>query len=324
VASEFVAAASVVVPTFNRRASLVRTLEALAKQGPVTSSLEVVVVDDGSTDGTFEWLQQARYPYRLKPLRQANGGPAKARNAGVEAATAPLVIFIDDDTEPLPGLVDEHLAAHREADNLVVSGPLGSLPSYSQPWVTWEQRQVERQYKAMRQGEWAPTFRQFWTGNASVARKHLLAAGGFDDSFRRAEDVELGLRLRKLGLQFRFRSEARVLHHVTRSLDSWCEMHRRYGETEPRIFAGSDHVLRGNFARLHPATRALALACSGRAPAKPAIAALRAFLRGCETAGLTGLAQPPCSVLANLLFWDSLATVLGRERFESLVEGPLP
>jgi glycosyltransferase involved in cell wall biosynthesis len=311
---------TVVIPTYNRRESLARTLAGLVSGGPYPVPLDVVVVDDGSTDGTREWVAAQAFPFSVRTLQQANAGPAVARTTGLSAAAGELILFLDDDVEPLPGLVGEHLAAHGERRDRVVMGPLGSLPSYPQPWVAWEQRQVEKQYRAMAAGRWQPTFRQFWTGNASVAREHLVAAGGFDPTFLRAEDVELALRMHRRGLSFQFNPRARVLHHARRSLDSWCEMHRRYGALEGRLFQGMEDVLKENWLHRHPATRALVRRCAGRpAAAAAAIAGLRVILRACERAGAERAAQVPCSVLANLLFWDSVLRTVGLQRFEELV-----
>src|SRR6185503_13295826 len=82
---------SVVIPTYNRRERLERVLKALERQDTKPSEFEVVVVDDGSTDGTSAWLSSQPMTYRLRSLSLQNGGPARARNAGVETATAPLV-----------------------------------------------------------------------------------------------------------------------------------------------------------------------------------------------------------------------------------------
>src|SRR5262249_4857504 len=147
-------------------------------------------------------LQQ---PYALRTFRQQNAGPARARNRGVQEAVGEIVLFLDDDVWPDPCLIAEHLRCHTEdREPSVVMGPLASLPHYEQPWVAWEQAKLEAQYRAMLEGVYAPTFRQFWTGNASVGRAHLLAEGGFNHEFPRGEDVELGVRLHKRGLQFRF------------------------------------------------------------------------------------------------------------------------
>ena len=73
-------------------------------------------------------------------------------------------------------------------------------------------------------------------GNASLAKIHFASVGGFDRSFPRGEDVELGQRLAARGLKFRFNPAARGLHHAERSLESWSNMHRAYGRLEVQIF----------------------------------------------------------------------------------------
>ena len=93
---------SVVIPTFNRRRILAEVLGALdGQQG--APPFEIVVVDDGSTDGTFEWLSQqaaSGSPRPLRLLRQPNRGPAAARNRGVAAAAGAWIAFLGDDTVP--------------------------------------------------------------------------------------------------------------------------------------------------------------------------------------------------------------------------------
>lgn len=311
---------SVVIPTYNRRERLALVLAALERQTTPAGQFEVVVVDDGSTDDTSDWLKQRSTAYVLRSLRLSNGGPARARNAGVEAAEGEIVLFIDDDVVPGPELVAEHLRLHDAEADLVVIGPLGSLPRYAQPWVAWEQAKVEEQYRSMERGEWAASFRQFWTGNASVAREHVVAAGGFDVTLLRGEDVELGARLQERGLQFRFNPRARTLHHAERSLESWEGAHASYGKAEVAIFGkfGEDNLLEtlsGNWGRLNPMTRWFVFGCLGR-PLRHSAARLllRSHLRVAQRVPLPLLSEQVCSVLANLLYWQASSETLGPER----------
>src|SRR5438034_5872942 len=103
---------SIIVPTYNRRASLERMLHALADQTYPADRFEVLVIDDGSTDGTVDHLGKLTIPYALRVLQQAHGGPAQARNLGVASAAAPLVLFLDDDVVPASDLVATHVATH--------------------------------------------------------------------------------------------------------------------------------------------------------------------------------------------------------------------
>ncbi len=317
---------SIVIPTFNRPARLRLVLDALARQSADPGSFEVVIVDDGSDVPIAETLSTASFPFELRWVRQDNAGPARARNRGIEEARAPLVLFLDDDVEPLPALVEQHLKSHAaEASAAVIMGPLSSLPHYSQPWVAWEQAKVEQQYQAMISGKMIPTFRQFWTGNASLAREHLIALGGFDTKYLRGEDVELGARLHARGLVFRFNPHAAGLHHAERSLDSWCTAHSSYGRLEVDIFghlgeAEMIEVLAGNLSRLHVGTRAVLRACFRRDELFGVTAkAIRGFLQSRAATLAAGLADKSCSVLANVLYWRASAEALGPERLGRLI-----
>ena len=299
---------SVVMPTYNRRARLARVLDALDQQAIDTGAFEVIIVDDGSTNDTSSWLDAQRRRYELSVIHQKNSGPARARNAGIERSRAELVLFLDDDVEPSPELVKEHLSSHEQEKDVVVIGPMASLSEYRQAWVAWEQKKLEAQYAAMGRGDWAPTYRQFWTGNASLARAHLRDAGGFNPDFLRAEDVELGYRLHKRGLKFRFNPRARGLHHAERSLGSWELMHQKYGELEVRIFGMWEegaliNILASNWTRLHPATRWLVRgSLVNPLYHRALVSMMRGYLEAEAKLNRPVLSGKICSAFANVIY----------------------
>jgi glycosyltransferase involved in cell wall biosynthesis len=308
---------SAIIPTYNRRDRLAKVLSALADQAADLDQLEVVIIDDGSKDGTGDWVDCHRFPFDVQLIRQANRGPAHARNAGVDRATGTLILFLDDDVVPTPELVGEHLRSHDAERGVVVLGPLCSLGHYRQPWVAWEQAKLEAQYAAMINGDWAPSYRQFWTGNASVAREHVIAAGKFDPSYLRGEDVELGLRLTSFGIQFRFNPLARGFHHAERTLESWEHAHRSYGALEVRMWGGRGNdalvdFLAGNWGRMNPKGRLLVEGCVGN-PARYALATnvLRRWLKISEKVNPPILTGQVLSAFANLLYWQASADALG-------------
>lgn len=225
---------SVVIPTYNRLPRLRRVLAALADQTVPDSALEVIVVSDGSTDGTDGYLASGQAPIDVRVVRQPNRGPAAARNAGVRVAAGDVVLFLDDDVVPTPSVVQRHLDAHRRhGGDVVVLGPMLTPPDHEMsPWVAYEQAMLDKQYDAMRSGQWEPTPRQFYTGNASVGRRHVVACGGFDETFTRAEDVELAYRLNTRGLRFLFDPEAVGLHYAERSYASWRRTAYLYGRND--------------------------------------------------------------------------------------------
>ena len=119
-------AVSVVVPSYNRRASLEMVLRGLAaQQGLRPGEMETLVVLDGSTDGSDAmlagWVADGRLPGLRWELRP-NGGQAAARDAGARAAAAPVLAFLDDDVVREPGCVARHLLHHAGGSRVTVLG----------------------------------------------------------------------------------------------------------------------------------------------------------------------------------------------------------
>src|SRR5438477_9557527 len=115
---------SVVIPTYNRLDSILRVMRGLEEQSCSPTLFEVVVVSDGSTDGTAALLSSSSFPFRLHVVVQANTGPAAARNLGIAEAKGSLIIFLDDDVVPAPDFIVEHARGHSDQSNTVVIGPM--------------------------------------------------------------------------------------------------------------------------------------------------------------------------------------------------------
>ena len=188
---------SVVVPTYNRRETVQRTLEALFAQTLAPHRYEVIVVVDGSTDGTYEALQKLRPACGFHVVEQENRGLAGARNTGYRNAKTDLVLFLDDDMLCDPGLVEAHLNAHHGADSVVAFGAIflspDSPPSLAAECFNREIGSSHIQRKSNPNLPWEITACTF--SNASIARTLLEELGGFDESFRMREDLEFGIRL---------------------------------------------------------------------------------------------------------------------------------
>lgn len=181
---------TVVMPTYNRLSLLRWSLPALLNQR--WDGFELVIVDDGSRDGTAEWLQAlAQRQPRLHPLiLPENQGRVVARNAGIEVARGELVLFIDSDVIVDADCVGRHWRQHLQLGRgwICQGGMVQTehLPPLGAPSL------------------WSDASRaQFATGNVSVARQALYDAGGFDPNFQEYgwEDLELGLRLRQQGFK---------------------------------------------------------------------------------------------------------------------------
>lgn len=311
---------SVVVPTFNRRPSLARLLDALAAQTHHPRDFEVVVVDDGSTDDTSAWLRAARTPHSLRLLEQVHAGPAAARNRGVASASGEVVVFFDDDVVPAPDALSVHAAAHRCSVDRVVIGPLLPPAGWRRPsWIRWEEQKLVTQYEAMARGLYSCTHRQFFTGNASLRRDSLLAAGGFDPAFGRAEDVELGYRLAERGMRFVFEPSARVWHYPVRSFAAWRRTPYRYGRADVAMHCDKGHDALALAYRevegRHPLSRLLVRFCAGSsARSSSTAAALAATVRLADALHLRPLASASLSALFQVEYWSGVRDELAGPR----------
>ena len=308
---------SVIVPTFERQARLFRLLEALAAQSHPLADIEVIVVDDGSTDGTREGLRAAAFPFELRSLSQAHAGPAAARNLGVAAARGDVVLFFDDDVVPAHDAVATHVAAHRAAPNAVVIGPMLPPEGWRRPaWIRWEEQKLLAQYDAMRRGLYPCTPRQLFTANASLPRERFIATGGFDVTFVRAEDVELGYRLKAMGLAFVFEPAARVWHYPGRSFASWRTVPYRYGQADVAMSRDKGHpaleYALEEFDARHRLSRIVARLCAGQ-PIRTGVVlrALGGAVHVFGSLGLHGLAGAALSVMFNVLYWQGVSDSVG-------------
>jgi glycosyltransferase involved in cell wall biosynthesis/peptidoglycan/xylan/chitin deacetylase (PgdA/CDA1 family) len=208
---------SVVVPTYQRRDLLARTLQTMFDQETTSAGFEVLVVVDGSTDGTLEMLSGRFSGNRLRVLSQDNAGPAAARNLGIQSARGSIILFLDDDILCPPGLFAAHLAGHAGSEDRIVFGPVLGLAGDSTS-AELTRLALDGYYTRMRE-EWDPdtALTAYVAPNSSVRREALLKVGGFDTRFARAhEDADLGLRLRKEGLRFFYLPESPVRQVFTK------------------------------------------------------------------------------------------------------------
>ena len=188
---------SVVIPTYDRKPILAKCLLALENQqfGNSVIDYEVIVVDDGSTDGTIEWLAANREDLsHVRSICQSHQGPAAARNLGVEDAKGDTIIFIDSDLVVTEHFLQAHadalLQAYEDTDAVFTYGSVINTCNFDNP--------TSEPYKIT---DFSAAY--FATGNVAIARHWLMEAGLFDNRFQLYgwEDLELGVRLKNLGLK---------------------------------------------------------------------------------------------------------------------------
>ena len=272
----------VVITTYNRHGPLTGCLEALSRQ--TVAPTRVIVVDDCSEPPVERTISAAvAGRLQLTVVRsERNGGPATGRNAGIRESTAERILFVDDDVVATQELVEHHARWHEQGPSSVVIGPLAAPRDWKPTaWNLWEARKLDMEYQKMCAGAYAPTWRQFFTGNASVRRRDLVEVGGFDERFTRAEDIELGIRLAKAGCRFIFDPEAIGWHYAVRTKESWLRIPREYARFDGAIARLHpelrwSRVVAGNMASRHPLTRAASAGLSAvhgqRIAAKGAVA----------------------------------------------------
>jgi glycosyltransferase involved in cell wall biosynthesis len=238
---------SVAIASYNRRKRLAKVLTSLAEQTYPPDRYEVVVVLDGSTDGSVELARCLDVPYPLRLFEQDNCGLAASRNRGAREADAPVVVFLDDDIVPEEAFLAEHAAAHHTGEAEVV---LGSCPPANPDvdhvslalrhwWTDYFRRRAQPDH------QWSYT--DFGDGNVSMPRSLVLESGGWDEQFAhetvRRQDWEYAIRLLQRGTRFIDRAAARGWHHY--EIDFVTALRNK------RVEGRSDILL----ARKHPAVK---------------------------------------------------------------------
>jgi glycosyltransferase involved in cell wall biosynthesis len=190
---------SVVIPTYNRKPILEKCLRALENQQSIdcVADYEIVLVDDGSTDGTLDWLAERaeEFPH-VRCFAQSHQGPAAARNLGVKQAKGDTIVFIDSDLVVTEKFLQAHAEALEKARKLS-----GNDRIFTYGWVINTCNFDNPTAEPYKLTDFSAAY--FATGNVAIARKWLEEAGLFDTRFQLYgwEDLELGIRLKKLGLK---------------------------------------------------------------------------------------------------------------------------
>lgn len=224
--------ASVIVPTFNRCDLLQQVLSALVQQD-YAEDYEIVVVDDGSQDETPRVLEEwgRRHPGRLRAFRQANAGPAKARNRGAREARGTFLAFIDDDCLAERSWLRALEMAMENAKAAAVAGAVVN------PEGGWVGRYVNLESVIDHVLSADGSVAELITANAGVRAKVFWEVGGFDEAIRVAggEDTELSLCLRAAGHRIVYAPEAQIRHEKWMDLPDYCRMIFRHGRGRRRL-----------------------------------------------------------------------------------------
>ena len=213
---------TVVIPVRDRPAGLARLLAAL-RADPATAEVPVVVVDDGSAVpvGDLPGVRVMRHDEAR--------GPAAARNAGLRAATTPLVAFLDSDCVPVPGWL-ERLRPHLTDPLLALVAPrIVELTGGARGWLTPYEAAVSALDMGPDPAPVRPLSAVSYVPSAALLARRVALGDGFDETMRVAEDVDLVWRLAGAGWRVRYEPAALVAHeHPIRTLE-WLRRRAFYG-----------------------------------------------------------------------------------------------
>jgi GT2 family glycosyltransferase len=222
--------ATIVIPTYNRLDKLKLCLNALSEQECPDDSIEVIVVDDGSSDGSLEWVAQRAldFPFRLRGIANHGKGPAAARNTGMGESSAELILNTDDDCKPESGWVRAMI--HFFQTHPDYSGAGGEIVRMRDSIISFYIDSTG----CMKQSGAPDDLRFLVTANTGFRRAALESINGFNERIPIAggEDYELAYRFRKKGYKMALVPDAVVRHAHHDTFKGLVKMFVRHGKGE--------------------------------------------------------------------------------------------
>jgi glycosyltransferase involved in cell wall biosynthesis len=239
-------AISVIIPTYNRIDKLLAVLRGLESQTVEKDLFEVIVVDDGSADGTADRVRRyaRNSTLNLEFHQQAHQLQGAARNLGIRRSTKPIVLFLGDDILPHEKLLEQHLRAHGTYGNhprIAVLGHIAWAPHLRvTPFMKYVSERGPQFAYGMLQENVPLSCSYFYTSNVSVAREILAEQPHvFDEDFQSYgwEDMELAYRLEKRGLRLLYNPRAIAYHDHPITIGDFCKRQYVTGRSS-RLFLG--------------------------------------------------------------------------------------
>lgn len=231
---------TVLICSYQRVDTLRRCLRSFEEQ-TAQGRYEIVIVNDGSSDGTRECLDSWSPKVPTQIIHRENGGLSAARNSGLEVARGKYVLLVNDDTIAEPDLVEQHLRAH--ADYGPNAAILGTFEQPANALDNALMRVLEHSYlvfcyEGLEPGR-AHDWTRFWTCNVSVSTESVRSVGNFDESFRHygCEDADLAIRLEQdCGVRVFFEPRARAFHEHILDFDDLVRRNRMVAKAFVRLF----------------------------------------------------------------------------------------
>lgn len=226
---------SVIVPTYNGEKKIGVLLNALKKQ--TTHDFELLIMIDGSTDGTRHIVEQFEFEFPVRIFDQPNSGRAIVKNNGASKAAGDLLIFYDDDMEPSPDSVERHALFHQNNRGLVCGYPVelehlsqGDMQNYKAALsVNW----MAKYTKGLNQMRMDNLF--FTASTFSVLKDTFVTLGGFDARLTDAEDYDFAYRALEIGIPVYLDTDNRSIHHDRITCFSYVKRIRQYSKAHSNL-----------------------------------------------------------------------------------------
>ena len=229
---------SVVIPAYNAAQTIGKAVSLSRSQARGRLQIEVIVVDDGSSDDTAAVAESAG----ATVIRQQNAGPAAARNRGWQSAAGTFICFTDSDCIPMAGWLEKLLDGFTDPQVGAVAGSYDIANSSS--WLArWVHQEIMERHKRM-----PACVRAFGSYNVAIPRFVLEATGGFDPGYRlaSAEDNDLSYRIIKKGWRIAFRPQAKVAHHHPEKIWRYLLEQFRHGCWRAKLYKDHPHMIGGD------------------------------------------------------------------------------
>ncbi len=234
---------SVIIPTYNAEKTIIQTPKGLENQ--TIKDFEVIVVDDGSNDSSFELIKSYKNKSELliKLLKQKNSGPAKARNLGVEYSEGNIILFLDSDCIPCVNWVEEMV---RPLNEKIVGCNCGYKVKNTESLIArYIDYEIAKRHEKL-VGRYIDTI---GTYSASFIKRVFIETGGFDINYRKAsgEDFDLAFNIEKMGYDLVFTNKTFVYHYHPDSLGKYLKQQFWRGYWRVRMYIrNKDKIIKGD------------------------------------------------------------------------------
>lgn len=228
---------SVIIPTYNGAQKIMNILRALEVQ--TFKDFEVIVVIDGSTDGTYDLLSAAKFTFKhFHIINQENKGRAAVRNRGAKEAKGDILVFFDDDIRPFADCLAQHVWHHQQHPGSVCVGP--TIEDWSLIKTDFQRFRyaISQEWEKMLPASGEPMTKRniiLPAANCSISAASFWKIGGFDERLKDAEDFEFSTRTFQNQVPAFFHHEAKCFHDDYINCKSYIKRQREYTLAQMKV-----------------------------------------------------------------------------------------